>query len=224
MLGRILIALVLAWMVALPATRIHAEELPTSPEALAMLLPSSGAHVLQYEADEYRVEGKIEGCGVSFQYLFRDWAYRDNAPTVAYGSVVYFWPPSKQPSLLFRLGVNDLKPTRTFITRKHAKPNYAYIEINGSNMTGREYKNLSFKGGRIITMVYLDDKKFTLLIEMVYLKSLVVSFNREKGGIDLSHDLVSKGSAHIDVRLVSTKISTCLAVLVKGRLDKLPRP
>lgn len=222
-LGRILIALVLAWLVALPATRAHAEELPISPEALAMLLPSSGAHVLQYEADEYRVEGRTEGCGVSFQYLFRDWAYRDNAPTVAYGSVVYFWPPSKQPSLLFKLGIVDLKPTRTSITRKHAKPNYAYIEINGSNMAGREYRKLRFKDAGSIHMAYLDDEKFTLLTEMVSLKGLVVSFNREKGGIDLSHDLLSK-APHTSTGLASIKITTCLAELLKGRLDEPPRP
>ena len=124
------------------ATAVRSETLSLSPEALGLLTPTSGVRVLEYSADEYRAEGKIEGCGISFSYLFRDWAYRDNAPTIAYGSVVYFWVPPTAPYLALRLGINDLTVEQDSVTRELRNPNYAYIQINGRNMAGREYKIL----------------------------------------------------------------------------------
>ena len=215
-LRRTAIGLVLALLVALPAT-VHTEQLPISPQVLKTLLPASGAYVLEYQADDYRAEGKIEGCGVSFQYLFRDWAYRDNAPTLAYGSVVYFWKPPKRPYLAFRIGIDDLKLLKTTVGKISAKPNYAYIEINGTSLAGREYKQLRFKGGRILNTVYLDDKKLTLMGKLSTLKSLVVAFNRKKGSTDLRHELVSVPSApnKINRKPVNLKNAGCFINLIK---------
>ncbi len=172
------------------ATAVRSETLSLSPEALGLLTPTSGARVLEYSADEYRAEGKIEGCGVSFQYLFRDWAYRDNAPTIAYGSVVYFWVPPKKPYLALRLGINDLTVEQDSVTRERRNPYFAYIQLNGRNMAGREDEILLPKEDKLINILYFEDDKSSLFSEFLFLKNLTVAFNREKGSTDLSHAVV----------------------------------
>lgn len=178
-------------LLAYSATAALAEEVPLSPETLAaMLTPSSGgATVLEYQADKYRSEGKITGCGVSFTYLFRDWAYRDNAPTVAYGSLVYFWEPPTEPYLALRLGVNDLVVVNDSITMERGNPYFSYIEINDKNLAGLESKVLRFQENHIIVTYYIDDTSMELYSAASNLEKLIISFNRKKVGSDLSHEL-----------------------------------
>jgi hypothetical protein len=68
-----------------------------------------GPRVLSFEFTPYRTEGKLEGCGYSFEVLLKDWAYRSNQPTIAYGSIVYFGQKNIAPYLSFRLGLVDIE-------------------------------------------------------------------------------------------------------------------
>ena len=108
-----------------------------------------------------------------------------------------------------------MKPSRTTVARIHAKPNYAYIEINGTNMAGRESKKLRTKTDTILNIVYLDDKNLALLGSMATLKSLVVAFNRKKGATDLRHELISNLPKNIKGDLVNLKVTGCLIKLMK---------
>ena len=89
-----------------------------------------------------------------------------------------------------RLGVNDLTVVNNAVNRLSVKPNFAYIQINGQNMAGREIKILRFKNDQIINIVYLEDEKSNLFVELLLLKNMTISFNKNKGGTDLSHVIV----------------------------------
>ena len=54
--------------------------------SLLQAVPMEGSLLLELTFTPYRAQGKLYGCGYSFHVLLRDWAYRENQPTVVYGS------------------------------------------------------------------------------------------------------------------------------------------
>ena len=76
--------------------------------SLLQAVPMEGSLLLELTFTPYRAQGKLYGCGYSFHVLLRDWAYRENQPTVVYGSVVYF-KDGHFPAISLRLGINDMR-------------------------------------------------------------------------------------------------------------------
>lgn len=147
----------------------------------------SGPQVISLEFTPYRSQGVLEGCGYAYQVLLRDWAYRQNQPTIAYGSIVYFSYRGKVPALVQRIGLTDIEQRGDRLWQRNVSVHYAYLRRGAQPTAGRESSIIDGEDGvRVFT--YVDPE----LEKMVWLFGddvLTVAFNREADKSDLEFDL-----------------------------------
>lgn len=155
--------------------------------SLLQAVPMEGSLLLELTFTPYRAQGKLYGCGYSFHVLLRDWAYRENQPTVVYGSVVYFREDGHFPAISLRLGINDMRVQQGVVQRYDASVENAYLRW-GEGSTA-ELKPIVVDGERGARSFTYQDPESHLMEALVLADPLTVAFNRKAAGTDLEFEL-----------------------------------
>jgi hypothetical protein len=153
---------------------------------------SNGPRLISLEFTPYRNRGDLRGCGYAYRVLLRDWAYRANAPTVAYGSVVLFVNPDGAPVLSHRIGLTDIQRSEGRLWQQDSSVSYSYLRWNDLDTIDRERSILDGEGGtRLFSYAEPDVQTLEWLILP---DTLTIAFNREPGGTDLEFEVPLMGS------------------------------
>jgi hypothetical protein len=169
----------------------------------------SGPQVFSLEFTPYRSQGILEGCGYAYEVILRDWAYRSNKPTIAYGSVVAFLYQGKPAALSHRIGLTDIEQRDNALWQRNSSVHYAYLSRGTRSTAGMEHKAFDGEDGvRVFT--YVDPQ-----LEMIYWLLLdpdpfTIAFNRTPNATDLEFKIPTR--LHLDVWKA---FAECLVELVK---------
>jgi|GEM_PF-2673890 len=144
---------------------------------------ANGPNLMSLEFTPYRSQGRLEGCGYSYQVLLKDWAYRSNQPTTVFGSVVFFAYQDRAPFLSLRIGLTDIEEREGSLWQKNSPPHYAYLRYEEESTAGEEYSVVDGEEGAR-NFIYLDPE-FEKMAWFLIGESITVAFNRVEGGSDL---------------------------------------
>lgn len=165
-------------------------EVAMDRKALDLMLAEineSGPFTVELESTPYRSEGRLNGCGLSFSILLRDWAYRSNRPTIARGSVVYFVPVDRAPHLSMRIFLVDLERRANSVWKRVSSVHYAYLR-RGQESTAQQ-EDANFEGEHAVRVFVYGDPEVQKLEWLLGDPPLTVNFNRQPGGTDLEFTL-----------------------------------
>jgi hypothetical protein len=192
------------------------QSLAIDPMALEFMLQEvtvNGPQLFDLSVTPYRSEGEIEGCGYSFQVLLRDWAYRSNEPTIAYGSIVYWGYPDRQPALTLRIGLIDITRRGDQFLKRNTSVNYAYLRGERQSTAGAE--SSSFEGEDMVNVFVYLDPELEMLEWLMLEDHLTIGFNREVRRTDLEFNVPVISN---DVRLAD--IVSCFGELLENLESK----
>ncbi len=156
-------------------------------ELLLKEVIAGGPHLLTLDSTPYRSEGKLEGCGYSYQVLLRDWAYRSNQPTVAYGSVVYFAFPDRSPVFSLRIGLTDIERRGEKLWQRTTSVNYAYLRWGKKTTAGTETSIVDGEDGA--KAFSYADPQVEMMEWLALADPLTIAFNREPDSLDVEFDV-----------------------------------
>jgi len=171
------------------------------------------ASLLEFEASEYKSEGKINGCGFEYSLISRDYTYNQGKLTLIIGSINTFYVREKDLNVSIKvLGKNMSVYLGQPPVFENYLINYAYIGSSNFSSAGKETSGFRCEDGGYCA-IYSGLKIFEDTYSSIMNNDFYVAYNRRQGGLDVQVDLSPddlKGSSNQLLRF-----SNCLVELMK---------
>lgn len=159
--------------------------LATTTTALAQDRATGGGQVLTVDLtfEERTIEGRLEGCELTYLLAFEDHIYRKGAPAAMRGSLLLMalrQHPDKEPGITFKAKTFDLVGSQP----EFAPINYAFVSTPTKSFARHEFGHFTCEDGGFCAVYGLF--KSPGLVEALISGSVTINFNRRKGASDVS--------------------------------------
>ena len=170
----------------LAVTSAHGREeafaLGPFPEELVTWPFSENTVVQQFEYFPIRRAGRLSACSFEFSLWSRDWAYRNNQPIWAVGSINYLLHSAVASSVVLKLHVLDYENRDGTAWVSNGDVHFAYVDIDELSLSSSTRETPS---DEVASYFQAPDSDMSLLFALMRAEKLVVWFNRKDGGADL---------------------------------------
>lgn len=170
--------------------------------------------------------GVLTGCGVSFESLIRDFAYRQGSFSRVDGSF-NLMAAKNGMGILLKIVVNDLDP-QTHTISPAAPVTAFFVSGNATSLPFLVGQLESDTPGAVVA-VYSAEKVFPMLFKSVSEGTVTVAFARKKGGvdvqvpIDLSVEDTDDNGKKLHSNKAATNFSKCALELLNVQRKQLER-
>ena len=137
-----------------------------------------GTHWVKFQPTT--VEGKLNGCSLTYLAVQSDRVYKNGDPVIVNGSILLS-NTDKAIGLMLKVGLKDFSPP----TSKFERPNFAYLKGKNQNTAAATISSVPGDEGYSLYVYSITDSAVQSVFSDLLSGQASIAFNRKPGGMDV---------------------------------------